>query len=127
MRGTWQTTDSGGAGWLLAIVAVVVVLAGSGAAAAISEFVTVVLAVAGGVVVLVIALGTWLLVRMHRRGDFAPVVRQPQALPAPEPRRAVPQQLHVHLHGTEAEQARQIEAIRQVGYQVWQQREREGR
>jgi hypothetical protein len=116
----------GGGGWLLAIVAGVVLLASSGAAAAISEFVTILLAVAGGVVALVLTAGAWLLVRMHRRGAFAPVVSwRPQELPAPEPRRAVaaPQELHIHLHGSETEQARQIAAIRQAGYQAWEQRE----
>lgn len=128
MRGTWQTT-SGGSGWLplLAVVAVVVVLS-SGAAASVSEFAVVLLAVVGGVVALAVAAGTWLLVRMHRRGAFAPVISyqpQPQALPAAEPHRAVaaPQELHIHLHGSETEQARQIAAIRQTGYQAWEQRE----
>ena len=93
MRGTWQTTDDSGKGWVLLLGAAAVVALASGAAAAISEVTVILLAAAGGVVVLLLALGGWWLLRMHRRGDFAPVVRwQPQALPAPEPRRSVPVQ-----------------------------------
>jgi hypothetical protein len=53
MRGTWQTTDSGGGGLVLAVIAAVV-LAGSGAAtAAVSAIVTIAITLAAVVAVAV--------------------------------------------------------------------------
>jgi amino acid transporter len=91
MRGTWQTTGGDGKGWLLlAGVAAGVIAVGSGAAAAAAELLTAIVIGVVVVVVLLVAAGVWWLWREHRRGGLAVVVHQPQALPAPEPRRAVP-------------------------------------
>ena len=54
MRGTWQTTDSGGGGLVLAVIAAAVLI-GSGAASAIASALVTVLIVTGVVITLAVA------------------------------------------------------------------------
>jgi hypothetical protein len=115
-QGTGHTVGDGG-GWLLAGVVAVVVAVGSGAVAAAAELLTAIVIGVVVVVVLALAAGIWWLARQHRRGGLAVVVHQPQALPAPEPRRSVPaqpqQQITNNFYGySAAEVARAVAELR---------------
>jgi hypothetical protein len=125
MRGTWQTTDSGGRGEI--VLAVLAVLAGAAIAgpmlAAVAELVHIVLIVAAVLLALgaaaLVAYVAWRL-RQSRAGRVTPV-SFPRPLPQrpgesiTAPQRPVierPAELHLHFHRLSAEEA--AAAIRQA-------------
>jgi hypothetical protein len=83
MRGTWQTTDSGGGGGLVLAVVVVLVLIGSGAASAVVSAVAVI-AITVAVLAVAVVLGGIALLVYRTRSERA------QAASRAAPRVAVP-------------------------------------
>ena len=126
MKGTWQTTDSGGG--LVAIVAVVIILgilAGpvAAAAAALVRLMLIAVAVLAAVTVTVIGFLAWR-ARRHRSIGTRPAsfmsaaeIRAVQARSAPRAIEAPRPEIHVHLHGVDAAQAAAI--IRQQQDACW--------
>ena len=115
-NGTWQTTGSSG-GLLVPAVCVGagVLLASGGAVAAVAGFLTSLVEVLGAVAVALIALVVLVAVLAYRRGwrpSLNPVVAY-TPLPEPVTTRAAralpaPQQLHIHFHGLDADQAAEV-------------------
>lgn len=112
MRGTWQSTDSGGGKVVLLIVGTLL-LFGSGAAVELATAVAEALIAAAAVVVLTVAAGVvWLVYRARQeipsqRGVIPSPVKY--ELPAPErPAIAPKRELHIHFHGTDPEQVAEI-------------------
>ena len=115
MRGTWETTDSGGSG-LGTVVLIIIAAAvlGPAVAAAVAELlhllVIVIAALAAVAGAGLVAAGAWRL--RSGRQDTARVLYQvtpapPRASPLPsEPRPAIeaPREVHLHLYGVSAEE-----------------------
>jgi hypothetical protein len=117
VRGTWQTTDSGG-GMVLAVI-VVLVLLGSGAASAAASAIAsllVTLAIVLGSVIGLAVLGgiAWLVygARQDRPGrpiaarviSQLPPERLPQLEGSHKPAIGQAREVHIHLHGVTPEQ-----------------------
>jgi uncharacterized membrane protein YccC len=116
MRGTWQTTGSGGSGGVVLVLVAAAVLIGSGVLTAVVHALEVILVVAGAVIGLAVAAGIGVLiwrVRSDRPGrpisarvvSLQPPGPRPQlsepSKPAIEPAREV----HLHLNVTPDELA----------------------
>jgi hypothetical protein len=131
MRGTWQTTEGGGLGDTVdAIVVVLVVVAVAGpvlgaVAAAVAELVHVLL-IAAAVIVGVGAAGLggllawrWRRTRPDAARAMPPlsprVARAAQPLPAPPPAIERAPEIHLHLHGVNAEDVAAIIARHEDG------------
>jgi membrane protein implicated in regulation of membrane protease activity len=107
MRGTWQTTDSGG-GWKAALLAIgaVLLLGSGGAVAAVSEALIGALLAAVVVTALsVVALAAFL---VHRARNPSPegfvrmgAVRMPVVQQLPGERPAIEQHVHFHFDGAD--------------------------
>lgn len=120
MRGTWEVTDYGrGSSRVVVLVIGALLLFGSGAAAAVATAVLVAVIALAVVVVLGVAGLAALLVhrtRQNRPGGplSARVVSRLPPDPAPgleNPYKAAieaPREIHLHFHGTSAEQAAEI-------------------
>ena len=128
MRGTWQTTDGGGAAELLPVL---VPLAAIGAVVwLVMTFMWLIAAVMGVTVVAAVAVLVWL---ARHGGEVATVQRA--ALPPPEakpiagrPVQALPapREFHLHLHGPlTPQQLAQVAAIQQAGYRAYDTSRRE--
>jgi len=124
MRGTWQTTDTGGHGGLVLVVVVVALAIGSGAAsAAVSALVTI-LIVLGSIIGFAVLCGIGVLVYRGRQDrPAAPIGARPvHQVPSAAPQRleaaqplaieAPRNELHLHFHGMDA--AEVAEAIREA-------------
>lgn len=111
MRGTWQTTGSGGsAAPVLLIIGVLLLLGSGGAVAAVSAALVDALWAALAVVVLTVVATVAVVVHHARNPSQEGLVRMPGVrapvryeLPAPEPERpaigqSVPRELHNHYH-----------------------------
>src|SRR5689334_1207209 len=115
MRGTWQTTDSGGGGLVLAVIAAAVLI-GSGAASAIASALVTVLIMVGVILVLAVAGVVALLVyRTRSERPERPIAPRPvyQLPPDPAPRLeeshkpaiGPARETHLHFHVSAAELA----------------------
>ena len=124
MKGTWQTTDSGG-GLVLAVIIAAAVLVGSGAASAIASALEVLVIVAGCTIMLAVLGGiTWLIWRARQASPGRPIAARPvYQLPpnrGPSCRHPTnrpssrPRELHLHLHGLTPEQIAAIVTQRGV-------------
>lgn len=126
MKGTWQTTDSGGSGLALVIAviaAAVVAVPVIHAVTALIHALVIAVAVLAG---LALAAGAALVAYRVRRGrPAAPLVvhqarpvTRPAAESLPAPQRPVverPAEVHLHLHGVSAEYIAAILARREDG------------
>ena len=115
MRGTWQTTETGGRGGLVLAVVVVALAVGSGAAsAAVSALVTIAIIVASVLGLAAVGGLAWLAYRACQgsagRPVAAPAVYQlppaaPQRLEASQPLAIEPpREYHLHIHGVSADE-----------------------
>jgi hypothetical protein len=111
MKGTWQTTDSGGSWKAALLVICALILLGSGGAVKLAHTAEEAAWAAIGVTALVIVGGAAFLVwyAIHSRDPSQegfvrlPGVRMPQRYELPDPERAaigqaVPRELHLHTH-----------------------------
>jgi hypothetical protein len=107
MRGTWQTTGSGGEGGLVLAVIAAAVLIGSGAASTIASALVTILLITGCTIAAAVTGGiAWLVyrARQDRRGggiEARPVYRLPPGihLPVTDPSRpAIEPGREIHLH-----------------------------
>jgi hypothetical protein len=126
VRGTWQTTDSGGGLVLVVIVALVLIGSGaaSAAASALASLVVTIAIVLGSVTVLaVLGAVAWLVYRARQDRPGTPIAaRLVSQLPSePRPQLEVPHnraiepprnELHLHFHGMSPDEA--AEAIRRA-------------